>query len=60
MLKGKWETFLFGGQWKVPSLVPLGMFYVWLPLEGEGETLFFTSFYFSPQKILLKFVFHYF
>jgi hypothetical protein len=24
------------GQWKVPSLVALGMFHVWLLLEGEA------------------------
>jgi len=26
---------LFGGQWKVPSLVAIEMFHVWMPLEGE-------------------------
>jgi len=26
-----------GGQWKGPSLVAIGMFHVWMPLEGEGE-----------------------
>jgi hypothetical protein len=30
---------LFGGQWKVPSLVAIGMFHVWMPLEGEINKL---------------------
>jgi hypothetical protein len=34
------ESYKFGGLWKVPSLVVLGMFHVWLPLEGKGETSF--------------------
>jgi hypothetical protein len=35
-----------GGQWKVPSLVALGIFHVWLRLEGKGESSF------SPPSII--------
>jgi hypothetical protein len=37
MYSGQWGNILFGGQWKVPSLVAFGMFHAWLLLEGEGE-----------------------
>jgi hypothetical protein len=37
MLGGQWGSILFGGKWKVPSLLAFEMFHAWLPLEGEGE-----------------------
>jgi len=40
-----------GGQWKVPCLVANGMFQVWWPLEGEGETPFHL-FHFPPTALL--------
>jgi len=51
MFKGQWGNILFSGQWKVPSLVALWMFHVWLPLEGEGK----TSFLFPSIFHLIKF-----
>jgi hypothetical protein len=48
MFDGQWGSILFGGQWKVPSLVVFGMFHAWLPLEGEGEREGETSF--SPSS----------
>jgi hypothetical protein len=41
------------GQWKVPSLVAFGMFHAWLPFDKKKKILF-TSFHFSPHKILFK------
>jgi hypothetical protein len=40
MFEGEWENILFGGQWKVLSLVAPRMFHVWLLLEGKGKTSF--------------------
>jgi len=34
------ECSKLGGQWNVPSLVAIGMFQAWWPLEGEGKTPF--------------------
>jgi len=47
MLGGQWGNILFGGQWKVPSLVAF-----------RRINIFFTSFHFLPHKILLKPFFH--
>jgi hypothetical protein len=59
-----------GGLWKVPSLVAFGRFQAWWPLEcsmldwfwKEKEkkkgNIIFTSFHFSPHKILFKHFFH--
>jgi hypothetical protein len=49
MLGGQRGSILFGGQWKVPSLVAFEMFHAWLLLEGEGEREGETSF--SPPSI---------
>jgi hypothetical protein len=43
-----------GGQWKVPNLVALGMFHVWLPLEGEVKTSFSPPSIFYPIKFYLN------
>jgi hypothetical protein len=43
------EASLFGGQWKVPSLVAFRM---------KNKNILFTPFHFSLQKILLKFFSH--
>jgi hypothetical protein len=49
MLGLQWGSILFNGLWKVRSLVALGMFHVWLPLEGEGKGEEEASF--SPPSI---------
>jgi hypothetical protein len=54
MLGGQWGSILLGGQWKVLSLVALGMFHVWLPLEGEGEISFSPLFTFYPIRFYLN------
>jgi hypothetical protein len=48
------ETSLLGTQWKVPSLVAFGMFYVWLPLEGKGEAFSSPPSIFHPIKFYLN------
>jgi len=35
-LGGQWKDPKLGGQWKDPSLVAIGMFQAWWPLECEG------------------------
>jgi hypothetical protein len=49
MLGGQWGSILLGGQWKVASLVAFG---------GRRKNIIFTSFHFSPHKILFKPFFH--
>jgi hypothetical protein len=48
MLGGQWGSILLGDQWKVSSLVTLGMFYVWLPLKVEEKTFFHLLPFFTP------------
>jgi hypothetical protein len=45
------ESFKFGGQWNVPSLVANGMFQAWWLMEGEGKTPFHL-FPLSPQQFI--------
>jgi hypothetical protein len=54
MLEGQWGGILLGGQWKVLSLMALGMSHVWLFLEGEGEALFSHPFTFHPIRFYLN------
>jgi hypothetical protein len=42
MLRGQWGNILLDGPWNVPCLVAFGR-----------KNIFFTSFHFSPHKILL-------
>jgi hypothetical protein len=44
-----------GGQWKVPSLVALGMLHVWCPLEKKKKNIIFTSFHLYPIKFYFFF-----
>jgi hypothetical protein len=64
MFGGQWGSIMFGAKWKVPTLVAFGMFHVWLPLEGEGETSFSPPstfhpirFYFNFFPLILRFYF---
>jgi hypothetical protein len=41
---GQWKVPMFGGPWKVPNLMAFGR---------RKKNIFFTSFHFSPHKILL-------
>jgi len=50
------ECSKLGGQWKVPSLVAIGMFQAWWPLEGEGKRPFHL-FHFSPTTLLTPSIF---
>jgi hypothetical protein len=43
-----------GGQWKVPSLVALGIFHVWLFLEGKEKTSFSPPSIFPPIRFYLN------
>jgi hypothetical protein len=54
MFESQWVNNLFGGQWKVPSLVALWMFHVWLPLEGKGKTSFSLPSIFHPTRFYLN------
>jgi len=54
MLRGQWGSILFGGQWKVPSLVALRMFHAWVLLEGEGKTSFSPPSTFYPIRFYLN------
>jgi hypothetical protein len=45
------ECSMLGGHWKVPSLVAIGRFQTWWPLEGEGKTPF-HFFHFPPTTLL--------
>jgi hypothetical protein len=47
---------MFGGHWNVPSLVAIGMFQAWWPLEGEGKTPFHL-FHFPPTTLLAPSIF---
>jgi hypothetical protein len=55
MFRSQWGNILLCGQWKVPSLVALGMFHVWLPLKREGEASFSPPSTFYPIKVYLNF-----
>jgi len=56
------EGSMFGGQWKVPSLVANGKFQAWWPMEGSKlggqwkvkEKHLFTSSHFPPNKLYLN------
>jgi len=44
------------GQWNVPSLVAIGMFQAWWPMEGERKT-HFHLFNFPPTNLLTPLIF---
>jgi hypothetical protein len=46
------------GLWKVSNLVALGMFHVVVAFGRRRINIIFTSFHFSPHKILFKHFFH--
>jgi len=52
-LKVNEEAFLLSGQWKVPSLMAFKMFQAGY-FGRRNINILFTSFHFSPQKILFK------
>jgi hypothetical protein len=42
----------FDGQWKVPSLVALGIFHVWLSLEGKKKHHFHLLPFSPPEDLI--------
>jgi len=56
-MEGEGEGSWLGGQWKIPSLVAIGMFHVWWPLECEGKKTPFHLFHFPPTTLLMPSIF---